>query len=86
MDFGFGDFLVPNVGGLRQYFQTDPFWYVMLSFTGHYYGSFHVPGLAHPRLNHVARESRSVVLTSERDFISFNYLNEVGYGIILEYL
>ncbi|KAJ8733135.1 hypothetical protein PYW08_001433 [Mythimna loreyi] len=25
MDFGFGDSLIPNVGGLRQYFQMDPF-------------------------------------------------------------
>ncbi|CAH0605722.1 unnamed protein product [Chrysodeixis includens] len=25
MDFGFGDFLVPNVGGLRQFFEHDPY-------------------------------------------------------------
>ncbi|XP_026737117.1 katanin p60 ATPase-containing subunit A1-like isoform X2 [Trichoplusia ni] len=25
MDFGFGDFLIPNVGGLRQYFDHDPY-------------------------------------------------------------
>lgn len=33
MDFSFGDTLVPNVGGLRQYFRHDPYFgYVVMHF------------------------------------------------------
>lgn len=54
MDFGFGDFLVPNVGGLRQYFQSDPFGYVILSYIGHCYGLLHVFRLTHSNLSHLS--------------------------------